>query len=501
MNNIVELLAHEVTAHPEQIAFIQGGCQLTYGDFWRRVLRRADGYLARGLGKSDRVLVFVPMSIELYEILSALFYIGCTAVFLDAWATKERLELSLKIASCKACIMIPKAWLLLLFSHEMRKVPVKMLPGTISSKATDTPPETNADTALITFTTGSTGLPKAAKRTHRFLMEQQRILAKEMDLPSGTVDMATLPIFALGNLASGLTTLIPPFDMRHPGEFDPRPVIAEARKHHVASTCASPAFFQCLMKGMTVGELPELKYLATGGATVDPFFAEQLLKAFPNATATAIYGSTEAEPIASVPIAELAKYKSLSQGILTGKVIPDIHIAILPMDKPVKHECTAEEWNELVLPVGSIGEICVAGPHVLKEYFGNSDAFKENKIIVGTEIYHRTGDAGRLDDERNLYLYGRVSTAFQDDDGKWFFTMLCEVQLKYLPNIQAGTVLKMADGITVFLETSLQRIEAEKLLVETCIPFQKVEILEHIPRDPRHNSKIDYGALRELFKR
>ena len=51
MNNIVELLAREVTAHPEQIAFIQGDCQLTYGDFWRRVLRRADGYLARGLGK------------------------------------------------------------------------------------------------------------------------------------------------------------------------------------------------------------------------------------------------------------------------------------------------------------------------------------------------------------------------------------------------------------------------------------------------------------------
>lgn len=500
MNNIVELLNREVMAHPEQIAFIQGKRQLTYGDFWQRVLRRADGYLAHGLGKGDRVLVFVPMSIELYEILSALFYIGCTAVFLDAWATRERLELSLKIASCKACAMIPKAWLLLLFSREMRKVPVKMLPGSIGPKATNRPPETDVDTALITFTTGSTGLPKAAKRTHRFLMEQQRILAKEMDLPRGTVDMATLPIFALGNLASGLTTLIPPFDMRHPGDFDPRPVIEEARKHHVASTCASPAFFQCLMKGMAASELPELRHLATGGATVDPFFAEQLLKAFPNTTATAIYGSTEAEPIASVSIARLAKCKSLSHGILAGKVISDIHVAILPMDRPVKHEYTDDEWKGGLLPNGSVGEICVAGPHVLKEYFGNPDAFRENKIIVGTEIYHRTGDAGRLDDERNLYLYGRVSTAFQDDDGKWVFTMLCEVRLKYLPGIKAGTVLKMPDGITVFLETSLQRIEAENLLAETGIHCQKIEILKHIPRDPRHNSKIDYGALRELFK-
>ena len=500
MNNIVELLSREAEAHPQQTAFIHGRRKVSYGEFWQRVLRRADHYLSRGLRKDDRVLVFVPMSIELYEILCALFHIGATAVFLDAWASRERLELSLKIASCKACIMIPKAWLLLLSSRELRKVPIKMLPWTIGGKPTSLPPEEQAETALVTFTTGSTGIPKAAKRTHRFLMEQQRILAKEMDLPRGTVDMATLPIFALGNLATGLTTLIPSFDMRHPGDFQPRPVIEEAKRHNVASTTASPAFFQCLMDGMAPGELPSLKRLATGGATVDPFFAEKLLRFFPDAKATAIYGSTEAEPIASVPIDILAKHRNLSEGLLAGKIVPDIRMAIIPMDATIKHEYSPAEWEENLLPNGSIGEICVAGPHVLKEYFGNPQAFHDSKIIVGDDIFHRTGDAGRLDEERNLHLYGRVSTAFQDDSGRWTFTALCEVLLRYLPGIQAGTVLKTPKGVTAFIETSLERPQAEKLLSENGIRFQQLVILPHIPRDPRHNSKIDYGALREMSK-
>ncbi len=499
MNNIVELLEREVVAHHEQPAFIQRRREITYGDFWMRVKRRAAAFRDRGIGRDDRVLVFVPMSIDLYEILCALFYVGATAVFLDAWATRERLDLSLKIASCKACIMIPKAWLLLFRSREMRKVPVKMLPGAIAKKPTEQLPESQAGTALITFTTGSTGMPKATKRTHRFLMEQQRILAKEMDLPRGAVDLATLPIFALGNLASGLTTLIPSFDMRHPGHFAPRPVIEEAKRHKVASTCASPAFFECLMGGMKAWELPELKHIATGGAMVDPLFAARMLQAFPNARAMAIYGSTEAEPIASLPLAELAQCRGcLANGLPTGKVVPEIDIAILPMETTIRHEYSRDEWDGLRLPAESIGEICVAGPHVLKEYFGNPQAFLENKIRVGTEIYHRTGDAGRLDKDGNLYLYGRVSTAFKDGAGHWTFTMLCEVRLKYLPGVRAGTVLKMPEGVTAFLETSLPRPEAERLMAESGLSFQRLVILSHIPRDPRHNSKIDYGALREM---
>ena len=167
------------------------------------------------------------------------------------------------------------------------------------------------------------------------------------------------------------------------------------------------------------------------------------------------------------------------------------------MDRPIRHQYSPDEWSELQCPTGTVGEICVAGPHVLKEYFSNPQAFQENKIIVGEEIYHRTGDAGRLDEARKLYLYGRASTAFQDAAGTWIYPMLREVQLAEIPGIRAGTILRTSQGITVFLETALTHGQALKLLAENQIPCQKLVLLEKIPRDPRHHSKIDYGALLE----
>ena len=60
------------------------------------------------------------------------------------------------------------------------------------------------DPALITFTTGSTGVPKAALRTCGFLWAQHVALAASLDVQPGDVDLATLPIFALNNITAAL---------------------------------------------------------------------------------------------------------------------------------------------------------------------------------------------------------------------------------------------------------------------------------------------------------
>src|SRR5690606_6977711 len=75
--------------------------------------------------------------------------------------------------------------------------------------------------ALITFTTGSTGRPKAAVRSHALLWAQHEALAEHLRLRPGDVDMPTLPIFVLNNLALGLTSAIPDFDPRRPADIDP----------------------------------------------------------------------------------------------------------------------------------------------------------------------------------------------------------------------------------------------------------------------------------------
>ena len=75
--------------------------------------------------------------------------------------------------------------------------------------------------ALVTFTSGSTGAPKAAVRTHGFLLEQHRVLAESLRLTPDDLDLTTLPIFVLANLGSGVCSLIPDADLRHPGAIEP----------------------------------------------------------------------------------------------------------------------------------------------------------------------------------------------------------------------------------------------------------------------------------------
>ena len=116
------------------------------------------------------------------------------------------------------------------------------------------------------------------------------------------MDLATLPIVALANLGSGVTSLIPDADLRYPGAVAPAPMFAQIQAHHATSSVASPAFFECLVRhgapsGLT---LPSFKKLFTGGAPVFPRLLDQMQTFAPNAEVVALYGSTEAEPIAHV---------------------------------------------------------------------------------------------------------------------------------------------------------------------------------------------------------
>ncbi|NJM17110.1 MAG: hypothetical protein HC896_18550 [Bacteroidales bacterium] len=73
-------------------------------------------------------------------------------------------------------------------------------------------------TALITFTTGSTGTPKAADRSHAFLKEQFNALLDEIKPSANDVDMPVLPIVLFVNLGVGCTSVIADFNVAEPNK-------------------------------------------------------------------------------------------------------------------------------------------------------------------------------------------------------------------------------------------------------------------------------------------
>lgn len=491
-NNIVEILFENAEKYPNKLAIIHKKEKITYGKLAQDVKDYAQNFLSKGIKKGDNVLIFVPMTIELYKILSAVFYIGATAVFVDAWADKNRLDQALTIVPCKAFIACPKAFVLKLMSKKVREVGINIMSGTISKPKAEQQigPATPDTTALITFTTGSTGLPKAAKRTHEFLLEQHYVLKKHLAPLTDDVDLASLPVFVLHNLACGTTSVIPDFNPQKPADIVPKKILNDIKQNGVTTSVGSPRFYEKLAE---YGKINGLRKIFTGGAPVFPKSARLLQEKFGDCDVEIVYGSTEAEPIASISTKELLEFKGdVKDGLYVGKPIDDINIKIInPSNEPV------EDFESSWLPISEIGEICVEGKHVLKEYYNSEEAQKFNKIHYQGQVWHRTGDAGYIDNEGRLFLMGRVKNRFVYN-GKELYVFPIENALLEIDGIEIGTVLKINEKIVLVVETKMTQDKLHQELKNRGFEFDKL-IITKIPRDPRHNSKIDYDKLKNLF--
>ena len=492
INNIVEILFENAEKHPDKLAIIHKNQKITYGKLVQDVKDYAQYFLSKGIKKGDNILIFVPMTIELYKILSAVFYIGATAVFVDAWADKNRLNQALTIVPCKAFIACPKAFILKLISKKVREVGINIISGTINKSKNIHPIETVTpdSTALITFTTGSTGLPKAAKRTHRFLLEQHYVLKKHLAPSIDDVDLTSLPVFILHNLACGTTSVIPDFNPKKPSDINPDKILKDIKNNNVTTSVGSPRFYEKLAE---FGKIKGLKRIFTGGAPVFPKNARLLQENFNDCDIEIVYGSTEAEPIASISAKELLQCEdNVKDGLYVGKPIEEINVKIIkPSDEPI------EDFESTWLNTGEIGEICVEGKHVLKEYYNSNEAQKFAKINYQGQVWHRTGDAGYLDNDGRLFLMGRVKNRFVHNN-KEVYVFPIENALLEIEGIEIGTVLKIDEQIILVVETKIPQKKLEQELKNCGFNFDKL-IITQIPRDPRHNSKkIDYDKLKIL---
>lgn len=518
--NIVSKFIENAKRYPHKAAIIyhdekKGHTVVTYEELLRDVKGAASVFHAKGIGKGDRVVVFVPMSYELYRTVLALFYLGAVAVFIDAWGTLERLNHAFRIASPVGFIGTPKAWILMLLSHLRRakvKVIVPSISGMFSTKkkhgsdvSAGPPAETmDDDEALVTFTTGSTGRPKAAHRTHGFLRNQHEVLTRSLDISRDEVDLTTLPIFLLNNLAAGCTSVIPRFDPAKPGTIDPSLIADQIVRFAITASAGSPAFYESLAAYCIDNALHlPLKKLFVGGAPVYPENSKLLRKAFPSADIRAVYGSTEAEPIAELPIEEVIAC-DVREGLPAGKTIREIELRIIrPVEGPVV--VGKKGLKEFAVKEGEIGEIVITGKHVLKEYLNSPEDFSLNKIVEGRKIWHRTGDAGKIGKNGELYFFGRAKNRIRTEKGD-IYTLPFEIRLKSIGGVSAAAILEAGGRHYAFLEMgpglsrameAFARSEAEKILRE--IGAFEVHLISSLPRDPRHNSKIDYEKLRKLF--
>lgn len=514
--NIADLFFDAAEKYPNRAAIYDGFAAdgISYSELALQVRATADYFHDRGIRKGDRVLVFVPMSTDLYRIVLALFHMGATAVFLDEWVSRERLEVCCRVAQCKAWIGGWKVKVLALFTRELRKMPVRL--GVVLPLSPPPKGETQAsslegragtvetDTALITFTTGSTGTPKAAKRTHGFLSEQFKALIDKIQPQPEDIDMPVLPIVLLLNLGVGCSSVIAPYKASRPHMLKPERIVELMQLRNVNRLTASPFFVKTVAQYVAERQivLPALRKAFTGGAPVFPNEAEIYVKAFPAAQVEIVYGSTESEPISAIAAQELAAVSVSGQGGLpVGQPYHGAQVKIIAItDEPILCR-THRDLEQLELQAGQIGEIIVSGKHVLREYLNNEEALLRNKIFIGDDCWHRTGDSGFLNANGELLLTGRCSSLI-GHNGQLIAPFIVENEIQSLHEIEIGTVLKINEKLVCFIEmkkgVSISEEIRSKLMFQLSF-IDEIKVLKRIPRDPRHHSRIEYGKLKKLL--
>ncbi len=511
--NVVRLLEAQAELRGNQIALHHGKDYVSFHDLNEQSRQGSTLLKSLGFSPGDVLLVFVPMSIDLYSILLSLWRLGMTAMFVDPSASAEKMAACCNRAKPKGMIGTPTAQLLRLKTPALRRLSPVLTTGWLplftcwsekkkhapTGEMVDCPPETPA---LITFTSGTTGQPKGTVRTHGFLLAQKEVLEKTLQLQPGKTDLATLPIFALINLACGVTTVIPGTSLKRPAMVATRPILADCTRLRPATSVASPAFFARLLTDPQHEALRCLEALYTGGAPVFPGLLRKLMTALPETRVVAIYGSTEAEPIAELCASDISKddYERMAEGegLLAGNVVEDINCCVIENGWGKElGQLSEAAFSALKRPVGAVGEIVVHGVHVLTGYLdGVGDA--ENKFSVVGQIWHRTGDLGAFDAQGRLWLLGRCSAAIHDSHGP-AYPFAIETAARQFTEIIAAAFCQIDQERVLVIETKLDQATASTLLAPLSRQFHLDRlIIAPVPMDGRHNAKVNYP---ELIKR
>ena len=501
--NVVDRFRAQAEARPDAPAIIEGRGRrrrvTTFAALDQLAAEGAGRLAEAGVGPGDRVLVLVPVSAALYGVLAAVFRVGAVAVVVDPGAGRAALDAAVARVRPAAFVGTPKAHFLRVLSRSVRHIPTRFVVGGWAPGArrwAGGPPAPVADLApdapaLLTFTSGTTGRPKAAVRTHGILAAQHAAIADALDLRASDVDLATLPVVVLATLASGVTTVLADADLRRPGAVDAGRVLRQVVDEGVTRCVASPAFFERLLAHPDADALGRLRRVDTGGAPVVPDLLARLAARV--GEAVAVYGSTEAEPIAHVAALSDADRQRVADGagLPAGRPVAAIDLRVVPdrWGEPLGPVSEAE-WESLALGPGAVGEIVVAGDHVVPGYLdGEGDA--ETKVAVGRRRWHRTGDAGRLDADGRLWLLGRCASASRRDGGV-VYPLQVEAALRERLGVRAA-----------FVEVGGRRVVA----VEGAVPdgvaeavpwagLDEVVAVAALPVDRRHNAKVDVSALR-----
>lgn len=523
--NLARFFVERARANPKKIAIHSSSGSFTYGDLLALFDRFREGIQKQRIRRGQRVLMMMPVSVELYALFLALLSSGVICVSIDLSLPRAQVLNAIEVARPDVIISVDRLlkfrFLLPLsrprflfdflrirfFSADSKGLGLHSLNDLLSHDEglmRELEPARYGDLALITYTTGTTGRPKGADRATDILSSQHQISEKLWPHTHNEIDMPCFPMVGLQNLSCGITTVLPELDARKLDAIDAKAVVQRIRDTGVTRISGPPSFFDQVSRFLidTHQTLPSVHRLVTGGAPVPRWLCANILKAFPNAEAHVVYGSTEAEPMAAVRFQEAIQAQG--EGYLMGYPIDEIELKIIESGHPFIESMT--DQSSLIVKNETLGEIVVKGPHVVRRYLDNEAANAETKIKDPSDglVWHRTGDEGYIDSLGRVWLVGRINDRIRIGE-KTFAHFPIERAIEQAVGARRAAVLSLESKVYVFIEASESLTSEQEKAIRGVIQSRvgidsgSIQVLKTLPVDHRHFWRIDRNKLRAMI--
>jgi long-chain acyl-CoA synthetase len=505
--NLAAMLGATALRHPAQQALAWDGRHMSYAELDQAASRLAAGLAARGIGRGERVALFMGNRPEFVVALCALWRLGAIAVPIGI--KQSRYELSYMLNHCGAAALLYEQ------AHAERIPALSELPALRLCLSVDRAgsggDEPSADyaalarsglpgwsapvfddqsPACIMYTSGTTGQPKGAVLSHLGFFHTARNYQLQFGYVAGDRILLAIP----GSHISGLLAVVVVALQAGAAivlmrDFKAAAMLDLIEREQVTATVLVPAMYNLCALDPTLGQrrLDHWRIGHFGGAAMPAVTIEKLAALLPELALYNGYGATETTSAVTLT----ARGEAVRQRESVGCPLPCIELRIA---------------NESGQPceAGETGEIWVRGPGIAIGYWEQPDA----TAAAFSDGYWRSGDIGRLDPDGRLLVLDRMKDMINRGGYKIYsievenvvqrMEGVIEVAVVPHPCPVLGERIHVFARITAPLDLDSVRAFCRPFLADYKLPDYLSAGPEPLPRNL--NGKLTKQALREALR-
>jgi len=398
--NVIKILEEKAKNLSDKPAIIFKDQTISFSELKDICFKLSDSLTRLGVGKGDKVAIYLPSWPEYIYSYLAIWCCGATAVPLDFMFTDD--ELISCISHSEAVVLIAKSKANISLAAIKKNCPLLkniilcqektgdgLFLEELIAKGKNVAPGTkieDKDYAIIFYTSGTTGRPKGVLVNYLQLGAPPKAMTFFVDFKTEDIILCALPFSHLGglvylqnNIAFGLTLVL--MERFIPVEF-----LRNIQNHKVTCLWLVPSMYYALLqlKEFENFDLSSLRWIDLFGAPSSPDALRRFNQYCPNTAVLNGWGLTETNaPTCVIPIGS-KKVESV------GRPPPWIEVKVF-------------DENGQESSYGQVGEIVVRGWVVTDGYYKDPEA---TALAIRNGWFY-TGDLGRIDSEGYLYIVGR----------------------------------------------------------------------------------------------